>query len=64
MKICTAKKISTQQHLNNEFEVVSIHKSFDLAIKNVEPAYIVVEISDDIKRGDSINNDGKKWTSI
>ena len=64
MKTCTAKKISTRQHLNNEFEVVSIHKSFDLAFKKSENGHIIVEIADDINRGDSINDDGKRWVSI
>lgn len=64
MKKCTAKKISTRQHLNNEFEVISIHSTFDLAVKNINDGHIIIDISNDIKIGDSINENGEKWESI
>jgi len=65
MRVGTAKQISAQQHLNSEFkfEVVSIHKTYDLAVKKAELGSIVVDNSDETKRGDLINEDGKKWIS-
>ena len=64
MKYCTAKKISTQQVYNNEYEVMSIHQSAEQALKT-KADYVasVFEIDDSIKRGDSINDSGKKWES-
>jgi len=65
MKFCTIKKISTQQCYNNEYEVASVHKNFDLALKAAEKEDLsVIEINDDIKLGDSVNDEGKRWESI
>ena len=64
MKYCTAKKISTQQVYNNEYEVMSIHKSMEEALKTkVDYVFGVFEIDDSINRGDSINDSGKRWES-
>ena len=64
MKYCTAKKISTQQVYNNEWKVMSIHKSMELALQ-VKPDFYfgIFEIDDSINRGDSIEGSGKKWES-
>jgi hypothetical protein len=71
MKYCTAKKISTQNCYNNQWQVVSRHRTFPLAIKRVDVGGYtssrgitivrVFEIADDIIRGESINDNGKRW---
>ena len=43
---------------------MSIHKSMEEALKaKVDYVFGVFEIDDSIKRGDSINDSGKKWES-
>ena len=63
MKFCNAKKISNQQCYNNEYAVVSVHKSIELALKARDDREIMatIEVADDIKVGDSINDSGKDW---
>jgi hypothetical protein len=63
MKYATAKKISTQQCYNNEYAVLKIFNSFDSAWNDASDRSIIVEVSGDIKIGDSINSNGKKWES-
>ena len=64
MKYCIAKKVSTQQVYNNEYEVMSIHESAEQAIKTkTDYVFGVFKIDDSIKRGDSINDAGEKWES-
>ena len=64
MKYCTAKKISTQQAYNNKYKVLSIHESMEVALKaKPDCVFGIFEIDDTIKRGDSIDDSGKKWES-
>lgn len=63
MKYCQATKISTQECYNNELRVDSIHDNFDSALECSGDTVMIIEISDDIKIGDSINDNGKKWVS-
>jgi len=64
MPFCTTKRISTRQCYNNEYKVISIHKNISLALKKGDrEGYGVVEIGSEIKRGDSVNDNGKLWES-
>jgi hypothetical protein len=62
-KFCTAKKISTQHCYNNRFEVLSTHKTFDLAKKKASSNESVSQIEDSIKIGDSIDRYGARWVA-
>ncbi len=63
MKYAVAKRISNQQVYNNEFEVVSIHSNFNQALESSGRQEIIVEVSNEISIGDSINDGGKPWES-
>lgn len=63
MAFATVKKISTQECYNNEFEVLSLHESFDNALNKSSGTESVIEVSTDIKRGYSINENGQTWTA-
>ncbi len=62
MKFARAKKISTQQVYNNEYKVIALHDTFDNAHKKLGDSEILIEVSNEIKRGDSINDNGKLWS--
>ena len=62
MKFARAKKISTQQVYNNEYKVIALHDKFDNAHKKLGDSEILIEVSNEIKRGDSINDNGKLWS--
>jgi len=61
MRFATAKKTSTQECYNNEFEVLSLHNDFDSALEQSNGQGITVEVSNTIEVGDSINDSGKAW---
>jgi hypothetical protein len=63
MKYCNATKTGTQEVHNNELIVDSIHDSFDSALAASGKNPRIIEVSDDVKVGDSIDENGKKWVS-
>tara|TARA_R110000851_G_scaffold8289_1_gene31958 strand:+ start:2292 stop:2489 length:198 start_codon:yes stop_codon:yes gene_type:complete len=56
-----ARKISTQECYNNEYEVISLHDSLDEAINLSIASGVATETTNTIRIGDSINSNGDAW---
>ena len=54
--------ITKEQCYNHRHQVVSLHKTCELAYKSKNNGYIV-EVPGHIKRGDEINDNGELWVS-
>ena len=63
MKYSVAKKISSQECYNNEFQVISLHSDFDSALESAGQNEAVIEVSDSVAVGESINDNGQVWVS-
>ncbi|MEQ3658618.1 MAG: hypothetical protein ABNH21_06650 [Glaciecola sp.] len=63
MKYANATKISTQNVYNNELRVDSLHSTFDLALEASGQTPIIIEVSDNIRCGDYIDDNGNLFTS-
>ena len=63
MKYATASTRSTQECYNKALIVNSVHKSFDLARKAQKSTLGIVAVSDEIKKGDVIDEHGNIWKS-
>ena len=58
-----ARKISTQECYNNEYEVISLYYSFYEAFAQSLDSEIVIKTTKTIRIGDSINSNGDAWQS-
>ena len=60
-----ARKISTQECYNNEYKVVSLHDGrFSPASSHLMiDSNIIIETTNNIRIGDSINSNGDAWQS-
>jgi len=63
MKYANASIASTREIYNSQLIVNSVHKSFDLAIKASGTHAGIITVSNEIKKGDSINENGDIWTA-
>ena len=63
MKIAIAKKVSTQECYNNEYQVISLHDEFELALSKSGESEIVIDVESNVSVADSIDDSGKLWVS-